>query len=532
MIMDSTQLVQIRKDFYLNIRKKVEAILGQETKSLLKYREVYEREISKLSWQSMDKRHLFTRLKQANIVIFGDFHAQKQSSRGLLRIVRKMKGPFVIAVECLKVADQSALDSFLAGELAEKDFLAKVAWKKNWGFPWDNYKPLFKWAQQNKIKMYGINSNTPLRSLRERDEFSAKAVKNVYQKNRDVKVFIQYGDLHLASSHLPKSIKKNISKVNTCVIFQSPEILYFKIMEKQKELSTNVVKLSQDIWALNGLPPWIKWQDYLLHLESGYDKSVRGLDVDPTDTVANTVQLLAQSFGLPTSTDSLSIYSANDNSFFNRIDKCSLALKKKIIENVQEGVSFYIPEIECGYLARYSVNHITRVAAQFIYFKEGCYSKTIIDPKKDFYKSIWLEAVIYFFAKVQNPKRKTDTLQDIRNSLQKEQFGDRGKEALMLSLTQKLSEFQFLSQGKIKSSRDDAIQKYSKKSFSVSSQIIGGMIGEKIFYAFSKKMIKLPLNKQLIFKNLNSNSFHKVYFESLELVESWPISFKSKYDKL
>ncbi|MGZ3691037.1 MAG: ChaN family lipoprotein, partial [Pseudobdellovibrio sp.] len=462
----------------------------------------------------------------------GDFHVQKQSSRGFLRIIRKIKTPFVIALECLRVTDQPAIESFLSGELSEKDFLSKVAWKKNWGFPWDNYKAIFKWAQLNKVKIYGVNSGKANLTLYERDDFSAKAIKEIYQKNKNTKIFVQYGDLHLASSHLPKSIKQLIVKINLCTVYQSPEILYFKIMEKQKELSTDVVKLSPDIWALNGLPPWIKWQDYLLHLESGFDKRVRVSEVDPTDTVASTVHFLAQSFGLDTKTDSLSIYSADDDNFFNVIGSCSPQLRKKIIENVQEGISFYIPELECGYLARYTVNHITRVAAQFIYYKEGSFSKTIIDPKKDFYKLIWLESIIYFFAKVKNPKRKTDTLQDIRSALQKEQFDDRGKEALMLSLTQKLTELQFLSQGKYKVNQSEEFAKYSKKSFVISSQIIGGIIGEKLFYAFSKRMIKLPLNKTLIFKNLNTSSFQKVYFESLELIESWPISFNSKYDKL
>jgi hypothetical protein len=530
--MDSTQLVQIRKDFYLNIRKKVESILGQESKALKTYRETYEREINKSNWQALDKRHLFSRLKQADVVVFGDFHAQKQSTRGFLRILRKMKGPLVIGVECLRSADQPAIDSYLAGELSEKDFLGKVAWKKHWGFPWDNYKSLFKWAQQNKIKIYGINASTNMKSLHERDAFSAKTIREVHEKNKGYKIFVQYGDLHLASSHLPKAIKKNVPKANLCVIYQSPEMLYFKIMEKQKELSTDVVKLNQDTWALNGLPPWIKWQDYLLHLESGYDKKVRVLDVDPTDTVANSVQLLSKLFGLDVNLDALSVYSADDDSFFTKLENCSINLRKKIIENVQEGVSFYIPELECGYLARYSVNHITRVAAQFIYYKEGCFSKTILDPKKEFYKLIWLEAITYFFAKVKNPKRKTDTLQDIRNALQKEQFDDRGKEALMLSLTQKLTELQFLSQGKFRAGLDEAVLKYSKKSFNISAQILGGMIGEKIFYAFSKKMIKFPENRKLIFKDLNTSTFHRIYFESLELVESWPISFKSKYDKL
>ncbi|MBY0452082.1 MAG: hypothetical protein K2P92_03535, partial [Bdellovibrionaceae bacterium] len=69
-------------------------------------------------------------------------------------------------------------------------------------------------------------------------------------------------------------------------------------------------------------------------------------------------------------------------------------------------------------------------------------------------------------------------------------------------------------------------------SFMTAAQILGGIIGEKFFYALNKKLIRLPENQGLIFKNLNSQDFQKVYFESLEMVESWPVSFKSKYDKL
>ncbi|MBC7420689.1 MAG: ChaN family lipoprotein [Bdellovibrio sp.] len=527
--MDSTQLVQIRKDFYKTIRKRAESITGHESKDLQKYRERYEKELSLLPWTSVDKRHLFERLKAADLIIVGDFHAQKQSTRGFLRIIRKIKVPLVLALECLTDKDQPVIESYLQGLLSEKDFLSKVAWKKKWGFPWENYRPLFKWAQQNKISVYGVNSGE--KSLALRDEKSAQILKKVHGLNPGKKIFVQYGDLHIASAHLPKQIKSKLPKLDVCVIYQSPEILYFKIMEKHKELSTDVVKLSADRWALNVLPPWIKWQDYLLYLESGHDKRIKISEIDPTDSVSQTVELLAKSFGLKTDVSSLSVYSANDDSFFEKVSQLPLQLRKRALENVQEGVSFFIPEIEIGYLARFSVNHVTRVAAQYIYFKEKGFLKTILDPKKDFLKCIWLEAVTYVCSKVTNPKRKTDTLQDIRDALQKEQFDDRGKEALMLSLTQKLSELQFLSQAKLKPS-SDIVKKYNTSSYTISAQILGGILGEKFFYAINKKMIRFPINKTLLFKDLQLVHFAHAYYETLEMVESWPVPFRSKYDKM
>ena len=182
--MDSTQLAQIRRDFYFNIRRRVESILGQETKSLKNYRDSYERELSKSNWQNVDKKHFFSRIQQAEVVLVGDFHAQKQSTRGFLRIIRKIKTDFVLALECLRVSDQVHVDAFIKGELSEKEFLGKVAWKKNWGFPWENYKALFKWAQLNKIQIYGINTDKPNETLAARDQFSAQKIKEILNKNK------------------------------------------------------------------------------------------------------------------------------------------------------------------------------------------------------------------------------------------------------------------------------------------------------------------------------------------------------------
>ncbi len=528
--MDSTQLVQIRKDFYKTIRKRAEAITGFESKQLRQYHQSYDKELNQLSWTALDKKHLFSRLKKANIVLVGDFHAQKQSTRGFLRIVRKMKAPVVLALECLTEKDQPAIDSFIQGELSEKDFLNRVAWKKTWGFPWENYRPLFKWAQANKISVYGINEIAVKTTLKDRDIFAANRVFDISRKNPDKKIFIQYGDFHIASAHLPRQLRKKMPALDLCTVYQSPEIIYFKIMEKQKDLTTDIVKLTDDQWALNVLPPWVKWQDYLLYLESGYDKRIRVADVDPTDSVCQSVELLAKSFGIKVDTSSLSIYGAHDDAFFDQVDRLARPLKRRLLENVQEGLSFYIPEIEIGYLARLSVNHVTKVASQYIYYKEKGYRSTILDPQKDFLKLIWLEAVTYFCSKVSNPKRKTDTLQDIREALQKEQFDDRGKEALMLSLAQKLSELQFLVQNKLVS--DARKKKYGKKSYTISSQILGGILGEKFFYALTKRLIRFPINKSLLFKDLQNRQFHKIYYESLEMVESWPLLFKSKYDKM
>ncbi len=530
--MDSTRLVQIRKDFYLAVRSQVESILGRESSELSKYRRTYETELKSLDYALVRKKHFKQAIRKSDIILVGDFHAVKQSSRSLLRLLRGMNQPVILCIECVQSKDQAALDLYITGKISEKDFLTRIQWKKNWSFPWENYRPLFKWAQTNQAKVFAINDSSTRHSLAARDEYSAQLIKNIRGKYPKFQLWIQYGDLHLASKHLPLKLKKLAPQDKISIIYQSPEIIYFKIMDDQLEAATDIVQLSKNQWALNGLSPWVKWQDYQLYLESGFDKKIKRPDNDLTDTVALTVNLLSESFGFNINLSALSVYSSLDSGFLEQLDQLPANIRKRILENIQDSNSMYIPELQIAFVSRLSVNHVSKVAAQYIYFKKNAYLHTLSDPKKDFLKLIWLEMVTYLCSKIANPKRKSDTLQDIRAALQKEQFDDRGKEALMLALNQKLGEMRFVSSGKAKSLMPLQTNKFNQKSYMTASQILGGIMGEKFYFALHQKHLKLPADYKIIFKDLQGTKFTESYYESLELIESWPTTFKSKFDRL
>ena len=190
--MDSTRLAQIRKNFYLSTRARVESIIGRETSQLGHYRKKYEAEMRRMPYSSVRKRQFIHRMKKARLILVGDFHALKQSSRGLLRILRKMDSPVILCLECIYSEDQRYLDQFLAGVLNEKDFLSRIQWKKKWSFPWENYRPLFKWAQSTNAKVFGINISTKAKTLKERDEASAELIQKIRLANQQEQIFIQF----------------------------------------------------------------------------------------------------------------------------------------------------------------------------------------------------------------------------------------------------------------------------------------------------------------------------------------------------
>ena len=111
--------------------------------------------------------------------------------------------------------------------------------------------------------------------------------------------------------------------------------------------------------------------------------------------------------------------------------------------------------------------------------------------------------------------------------MQKEGFDDRGKESLTLALEQKLSELQVLSFGR---KAKPIKRSYRTKSYKVASEILGGILGEKLYFAFRKNRIPKSTLIGFLTRDFSDRFFEQKYYESIEIIDSWPSSFSSKYD--
>jgi len=529
--MTPKELLKIKYNYYLNIKDKVESLVGDRSRSLKLYQNKYEMELRKTRWVLAQKKDFFSALNQHQLILTGDFHAHMQTTKSILRLARKI-GPshMILGLESFYVEHQEYLNGYLHGDLSENEFLRKIEWKKNWGFPWEYTKPIMKWAIQNKVPIVALNTRINS-NLNERDKFSAQIIHQNFKIHPNKKMIVQYGEYHLADSHLPRQLKKLNSKIKPLIILQSPEKIFFELMRKGKDTAqVDFVKFSKSKWAMMSVVPWVKWQDYLLYIESGYDRKIKLDDYDFTDHVSQAIHVLNKVLDLGINADDFSVYTVSDEVLFDKIDSLLNLERKFYQELVLTGNSFYCPEGDFGFVARPTLNQMSKVAAQYVLFKSGVYSKSIIDPQKDFLQLIWLELLVYFLTKIINPKKKTDTFDDIRQALRNESFVDKGKEALVLALEQKLNEIRFVTLQDIKGF-DRKFKSKSKKSFTVAAQILGGIMGEKVYYAYKRKILKWDRQKNFMFKNLQEKLFGEAYYEAVEIIDSWPTSFKSKFDR-
>jgi len=518
--LSSRRWIQLRQDLYEQVQKHVMALIGESSPGLVRYQKEYERELSR-AWKISSREKLLAAVQKARIVWLGDFHALQQSQKAQLRILKALPPAQIpnvlLGIECIEARHQAYLDRYLQGKMSDRDFLKAVEWKRSWGFPWEHYKPLFRWAIKNKVRIFALNLKTEKRSigsLRERDEFSGRKIAEILSEHPQHRMFVIFGDLHLAGKHLPQVVKKHLKNCSYAFVFQNPEKIYFQLLKREIEHQVDVVELSRNRYCLMSVPPWVKWQNYLLYLEAQYDRSFDD-DLDLTVSVP---------------TDHFSSASANDRGAWAQIQKALTEKELVIVRSwIEDGRSFFLPEAGIGYLGRPSVNGAAQLAMAIVSASISGQKKIPSKFPQDFVKMIWLEAVQYFGSKLINPKRKTDTLNDIKATLMARNPVDQGKEAMQLALSQKMLELLHLSQGR---KERELLRPRKRKAYLEAARILGGIMGEKLYFAYRRKLLSKNSLLSLLRKPLDAEGFANFYWEILEVVENFPDPFQSKTEKM
>jgi hypothetical protein len=536
---DLQNWIRIRKELYRQMEGQVSIRLGGEDAELVKYRKEYDKEFKK-KWLSSTRDELYRRLQASRLVLMGDFHALSQSQKTHWRVLKNFltSRPLVLCLECFEADDQDAIDKFMAGKVSEREFLKTIEWSKKWGFPWDYFRPLIRWAQGKRIPVYGINRSTKKRtaaSLKSRDVFAAQKLHGILKKNPEAIVFAIYGDLHLADNHIPREVVKLEGpgfRKKIFRLFQNSEKIYFQLLEKELENSVDVVELSKNAFCFLNVPPWVKWQNYLMYLEHTYDHGLTDQDesVDYTDHINSYVKIISEELGDPLSCDDLSVYTAQDHQLWTQLQRHFNAKEIKWIETlIEDENSFYIPSLGIGYLARPTVNHAATLAAKYVHAKWSGSPKSFLDMPKDFLRQIWIEGLAYFGSKIINHKRKTDTVTDIRMALALRGISGINKEPLMLALSQKMHELMVVSD---RPQFRPVVQPKKKKSYLVASTLLGGMMGERLYSAYHKGLLSKSTLTSFFRRSLVEESFNVAYYEMMEIVESLPAPFRSKKEKM
>ncbi|MEM7713117.1 MAG: ChaN family lipoprotein [Cyanobacteria bacterium P01_A01_bin.68] len=118
-------------------------------------------------------------LKKAKVVYLGETHDSSQDHQNQLKILRELhknNPKIAIGMEMFQRPFQEIINQYIAGKITEAELVEKTEYKNRWGFDWELYAPILRFAKEKEIPVLALN--TP-------SEISRKVAKGGIEKLTD-----------------------------------------------------------------------------------------------------------------------------------------------------------------------------------------------------------------------------------------------------------------------------------------------------------------------------------------------------------
>ncbi|MCU0569543.1 MAG: ChaN family lipoprotein [Oculatellaceae cyanobacterium Prado106] len=123
------------------------------------------RQISRASsWRSpsgvVEAATVLDDLARSRVVYLGETHdsaADHQAQLQILQALHERNPRLAIAMEMFQRPYQVAIDRYLAGEIDEATLQQQTEYDQRWGFPWEYYAPILRFAKANGLPVIALN---------------------------------------------------------------------------------------------------------------------------------------------------------------------------------------------------------------------------------------------------------------------------------------------------------------------------------------------------------------------------------------
>lgn len=119
--------------------------------------------ISAASAVNVEQKALLDKFAEADAVYLGETHNSKADHKAQLTIVQelyKRQPKIAIAMEMFQRPFQDPINRYLAGEITEIQLQQETEYKQRWGFDWEFYAPVLRFAKQHQLPVVALNTPT------------------------------------------------------------------------------------------------------------------------------------------------------------------------------------------------------------------------------------------------------------------------------------------------------------------------------------------------------------------------------------
>jgi len=349
-------------------------------KYLREFTQAFRQYDSALAPEELDQR-----LKSANILLVGDYHALAASQRFAAHLVEKIASqrPVVLCVEAVLSRDQSILDSWWRREIAEEELRKRLRFDREWGYEWQPFYELLSTARDHAEAIYALDCmpREDMRRIRSRDRHAAAKIAQARQSHPDAAILVLFGESHLAPEHLPQILKAEFPGDSLLTILQNVDALYWPAVSE----NATAVSVGPDAVCVFNSSPLEKYESYRLCLErwNGDDQT------DFAPAVYNVIFSLARTLGFQLNSphngtqpkylaDSLpEIVTFNESE--HRLCGAG-ALAREVLEEIDNAGCVYVPDTNQFFIREFNMPQVAAEAARFLHC--ACHGLSQSSPDK------------------------------------------------------------------------------------------------------------------------------------------------------
>lgn len=104
---------------------------------------------------------ILSKLKKAKVVYLGETHDSSQDHKNQLKIIQELyknNTKIAIGMEMFQRPFQEVINQYLEGKITEAELVKKSEYETRWGFDWELYAPILRFAKQKQIPVLALNT--------------------------------------------------------------------------------------------------------------------------------------------------------------------------------------------------------------------------------------------------------------------------------------------------------------------------------------------------------------------------------------
>ncbi|MEW6494646.1 MAG: ChaN family lipoprotein [Cyanobacteriota bacterium] len=113
--------------------------------------------------QQLTQQQILQELQKADVVYLGEKHDSSEDHKAQLKILQALyqqNRKIAIAMEMFQRPFQAVLDQYLAGKITEAQLVEQSDYEERWGFPWEYYAPILRFAKAHELPVLALNTPT------------------------------------------------------------------------------------------------------------------------------------------------------------------------------------------------------------------------------------------------------------------------------------------------------------------------------------------------------------------------------------